>query len=438
MTRNLATTFEPLCGNIPACSEVPNRNRYPQSSSRVNHPKRPNGFYRRALLVAAAPLLIAGMAGMASAQIVIRPTVTTYNLTDLSASAPHNYWSWAYAINNSGRVAGEFYNPQHWDHAFETQPNAAIQSTDDLGSLTVNGAADTVSRSIAINTSGDVVGDSTRYWTTGINAQSSAFLSIPGTPLENLNTTSSSGSFVLSNANQTFALGMNDAGWIVGSFTTPSDNVNNVYQTHSFVTFGPGWTQPIDSALGNPAFSATNDVNNKDQMVGFLRQHATDNPTAFFIDFGTQHLTMIGIPTGASQSIANALNDSGQVVGNAMFGQNSHAILFQDLNKNGFADPGELVDLDPTGYYSSALSINNSGIAVGYFQGLPGTYDYSKAALFSNGKITDLNTLVNGGTGGAVLRVASGINDGGQIVGYMVTPSGDIHAFRLDPVRRIL
>jgi probable HAF family extracellular repeat protein len=59
---------------------------------------------------------------------------------------------------------------------------------------------------------------------------------------------------------------------------------------------------------------------------------------------------------------------------------------------------------------------------------------YSKAAIFVNGKLTDLNTLVPGGTGGWTLRVAYGINDGGQVVGFMQGPTGALHAFRLDPI----
>ena len=436
MTRHVATTFEPLCGNIPALSEVPSRNRNQHYCSQVDQSKRPNGFCRRAPLVAATAMLLADMAGLASAQIRLPPVTTTYNLTDLSPNAPQYYWSWAYAINNSGRVVGEFYNSQHWDRAFESQPNALIQNTDDLGVLTINGTADLVSRCLAINSSGNVVGDSVGVSPVKVS-ESHAFLLVPGTGLENLNTTSSSGSFLLSNVRETFSRGINDAGWIVGSFTIPSDSLSNFYQSHSFVSFGPGWTQPIDSWYGNPAFSATYDVNNKDQVVGYLQPHANDSPTAFFFDTSTLHLTTIGIPPGASLSVANALNDSGQVVVNATFGQFSHAFLFQDLNHNGFADPGELMDLDPTDSNSAALSINNGGIAVGYHGGLPNNGGSSTAAIFTNGKITDLNTLVNGGTRGAILRVAYGINDNGQIVGFMDTPSGDIHAFRLDPVRRL-
>ena len=32
------------------------------------------------------------------------------------------------------------------------------------------------------------------------------------------------------------------------------------------------------------------------------------------------------------------------------------------------------------------------------------------------------------------LRAATGINDGGQIVGFMQNGNGEIHSFRLDPV----
>jgi probable HAF family extracellular repeat protein len=400
----------------------------------------------------AAALLLAGMAGSAIGQVRMPPTfTTTFTLVDLSSNAPQGFWSVAYAINNSGRVTGEFYNAQHWNRAFETQPNAIIRNTDDLGTLTINGAADSLSGAVAINGSGEVVGVSGMYvgysllpnFTPNVGH---AFRLIPGNGLENLNTTSSSGSYVLSNATGLFARGINDNGWIVGSYQTPSDT--NGYQAHSFVSFGPGWTQPIDSWYGNPAFSATYDVNNRTQVVGYLRSHAADPPTAFFFDVGTMHLTTIGLPPGAVASFGNAVNDSGQVVVNAWFGNpfgqprgfndTTHAFLFQDLNHNGVADSGELVDLDPADHMSAALSINNSGVAVGY-NGALGTYEgSSRAAMFSNGRVTDLNTLVNGGTGGAILRVAYGINDGGQIVGFMDMPNGDIHAFRLDPVLRRL
>lgn len=443
MTPHLAPTFQPLCGGGPAVSEVPSRIRNQRNSNRVDPSKRPNGFRRRALRLAATRMLLAGIAGLASAQIRLPVMTTTYTLTDLSPNAPRYYWSSAYAINNSGRVAGEFYNAQHWNRAFETQPNTVIQNTDELGVLTINGAADSLSGSTAINTSGDVVGVSGASVAYSLLPQwapnlGHSFLFVPGTGLENLNTTSSSGSFVLSNVTGTFARGINDAAWIVGSFKTPSDSVNDGFQSHSFVSFGPGWTQPIDDWYGNPAFSATYDVNNKDQVVGFLRRNPTDSPTAFFFDTSTMHLTMIGIPAGAFQSFASALNDSGQVVVNARVGEFTHAFLFQDLNHNGFADPGELVDLDPADSNSGALGLNNGGFAVGYNGGLPTYEGSSRATIFSNGKVTDLNTLVNGGTGGAILRVAYGINDNGQIVGFMDTPSGDIHAFRLDPVRRLL
>jgi probable HAF family extracellular repeat protein len=45
----------------------------------------------------------------------------------------------------------------------------------------------------------------------------------------------------------------------------------------------------------------------------------------------------------------------------------------------------------------------------------------------------DLNGLVQGGTNGWTLRVAEGINSRGQIVGFMQSPTGAMHAFRLDP-----
>jgi probable HAF family extracellular repeat protein len=175
------------------------------------------------------------------------------------------------------------------------------------------------------------------------------------------------------------------------------------------ISFGPGWTETLDSNFGNPAYSGANDVNNNSQLVGFLRHTAGDKPIAFLFDFNTLHLTTIGTLPGGSTSMADALNDSGKVVGTSQTGGGStHAFLFQDLNHNGLADPGEMTDLDTSGSADSgALSINSSGVAVGYFGSDHAiNYGNSKAAVFINGKLTDLNTLVHGGTGGWTLTRA--------------------------------
>jgi probable HAF family extracellular repeat protein len=90
----------------------------------------------------------------------------------------------------------------------------------------------------------------------------------------------------------------------------------------------------------------------------------------------------------------------------------------------------------PNGSSSLALGINKSGQIVG--EGDVGTVDASgdtiyHAFLYTNGTIDDLNSLCKNSTGYR-LEYGAGINDSGEIVGYMLAPSGQIHAMLLVPL----
>jgi probable HAF family extracellular repeat protein len=83
------------------------------------------------------------------------------------------------------------------------------------------------------------------------------------------------------------------------------------------------------------------------------------------------------------------------------------------------------------GDLSYAYGINSSGQVVGYAYTADDTAPH--AFLYSNGSMTDLNSLIDSGSGWA-LRDAEAINDLGQIVGYGASPSGLTHAFLLTPI----
>jgi probable HAF family extracellular repeat protein len=405
---------------------------------------------RWTLLVAVAAVLGAGTSPVTSAQIKLGPPPPPplplpyygYTLTDLGAGNSSG-WSFAYAINNLGEAVGDMTEPTGVDRAFRTQGNQPInfQGSDDLGVL----SGDYRSYAWAINNAGVAVGESLHI----LNfTQTRAIRSTgPTAVLEDLHT-NSTGNFPTNpmlnmfGVTNTHAQGINDDGWIVGYYT----DTNN--HTHSLVSFGPTLTQPIDlSWYGNPFQSATFDVNNNDQMVGWRSQLSTNLPRAFMFDAaaGVMRTIDIGMLPGGLTSTAYSINDSAVVVGESQTSTTTHAFLFQDANNNGFVDPGELKDLDTVNSsQSGARSVNNHGAAVGYFGDCAGViYCLSHAAIFSGGTVTDLNTQVRGGTGVWTLRVATGINDNGQIVGFMEDSNPDNqarvrHAFRLDlytPIR---
>ena len=129
------------------------------------------------------------------------------------------------------------------------------------------------------------------------------------------------------------------------------------------------------------------------------------------------YATYIGPLPGYLYSTANAINDSGQVVG---YSSNSsgynHAFLW--TSSGGMADLGTL-----GGNYSSANAINNLGQVVGFSSNSAG---HNHAFFWtSSGGMTDLGTLPWAQTSGALA-----ITNKGQVVGSSTDYyGGHTHAF---------
>ena len=189
-----------------------------------------------------------------------------------------------------------------------------------------------------------------------------------------------------------YALGINDAGQVVGY----SDTANYGTQ-HAFLYSGGKMTDLGTLGQGNSWAYA---INNTGQVVGF--SNTNQGISAFLYSGGT--ITNLGSLFGSFSS-AYAINNVGQVVGiTAVAGTPPHAFLYT---------AGKMVDLGSTGNSDSrALGINTAGQVVGMMNNRP--------FLLSGGQVSVLGSS-NGG--------ASAINASGQVVGWMSTPTGDTHAF---------
>ena len=117
---------------------------------------------------------------------------------------------------------------------------------------------------------------------------------------------------------------------------------------------------------------------------------------------------------GGAGSAATAVNNSGQVAGEAQTaGGDSHAFLWTAA--------GGMVDLGTLGGAAGAAALNDGGEVVGQAQTARG--DVHAFMWTAAGGMVDLGTL-----GGAASQ-ALGVNDSGQVVGMAQTAAGVFHAF---------
>lgn len=285
--------------------------------------------------------------------------------------------------------------------------------TNDLGNTNALGG----STAYGINNSGQVVGSATYYYDIGngsppITIYSSFFYN--GVSTSYSNATFADG--------QPVATGINDSGVITG---TAGSGGGHAY---SSVAGDIG-------TLGGP-FSYGNAINSSGQIVGYSytsdfynSANSSYAPHAFLYSAGS--MTDLGTLGGVT-SIANAINDSGQIVGGSnILGDTSlYAFLYSGGSMTNLGIVGEAYDINNSGQivggtiggafvYSagittilgsggfSAFGINDSGQIVGGVWG-------GGAFLYSDGVMTDLNSLIDPSSGW-VITDAQDINNSGQI-----------------------
>ena len=268
----------------------------------------------------------------------------------------------------------------------------------DLGSL---GGNETEAE--AINNSGQVVGDSTT--SNGINH---AFIWQNGKMIDlgTLGGVNRSNSPDPNYGDAAGATAINSAGQVIGwSYVNSSNEHAFIWQNGKMTDLG------TQSGFANSIAEAVNDSG---QVAGNLTTNSGIFPGAehAFI-WQSGHMTDLGTLGGATSSVV-AIDNAGQVIGNSTTSTGvTHAFIWQS---------GHMTDLGslPGFTNSVATAMNSSGQVVGNTSAGAARH----AFIWQNANMTDLGTLP-GFTG----SVAAAINSSGEVVGYLTTGTGATDAF---------
>jgi probable HAF family extracellular repeat protein len=261
------------------------------------------------------------------------------------------------------------------------------------------------------------------------------------------------------------AYGINGAGAVVGYADKTSSG--QVYRPFIYAN-GVMQELPLLPGTGTDANGGVFAINDAGQMAGFSELEQRGGPHAVVYNNGTP--TDLGT-FGGLWSIARAINETGQVAGDATNSSGYvHAFLATNNVKRDLGNLLNIANVDSYGYgvndaaqvvggsqyradflvfhaflyvdgrmldlgtfggtESFAYDINNAGQVVGY-AALSGSNAH-RAFLYEGGALINLNTLIPGDSGWT-LTEAYAINEQGAVVGKG-TLGGVNHAFLLTPI----
>ena len=314
-----------------------------------------------------------------------------YQITDLSAAWLTN--PMARAVNDSGLIAGDRLGTPYYALLWENQIPRSLNTT------RYSSCA-----AYAINTSGTVAGVASDY--NSFSPYYAAYWDANGIHI--LYTTSGYNSL---------ANGINDSNDIVGVIGTASG------QDHAVI-----WdnNDPHDLGTLGGAKSGAEDINNDGLIVGSADTLSGESHATMWINGTPNDLGTLG----GSTSDARAINNSGLAVGIAdtsEYDSRNNSIFHACLwDVNGIHDLGTL---GGTNYF--AYDINDNEQIVGGSM-IPSDNLYSRAFIWQNGVMKDLDTLIPQDSGWT-LWTARGINNNGLIIGNGIH-NGVSSSFLLTPV----
>jgi probable HAF family extracellular repeat protein len=338
-------------------------------------------------------------------------TAQTYTIIDIGVLKGDNESS-GFWINNLGEVVGcsDTQTAEGYPCTGVVAGQHAFSWTKsggikDLGTL--SGA--TVSGAIGLNDAGTIVGYSNVKGQPATN-----FVAVQWSPTGAITSLGT-----LSGGSSSAAFEINSSGVIAGDSFLSSGLVN-----------ATSWTNKNIKNLGalpKAIFTAGLDINDNGQIVGeSVFNYGPPFKSHGFLWNGST-MKDLGTLSGGVTSIANSINNTGVIVGQSDGSSTQghwHAVLWNTSQK--IQDLGVL----PGGNYSIAYAVNDSSVVVGYgnlFNNAPHAMRWT-----SSGGMKDLNSLIPSGSGWVLIN-ANSINNIGQITGYG-TKNGHNHAFMLTPV----
>lgn len=310
-------------------------------------------------------------------------------ITDLGTLPEGGYQSEANAVNSAGQVVGSALNAT-------PDPNSMQQLPDSIGP----GA----------------------FWLWGgilppYLYQVRAFLWDKHTGMQDLGTLGGSDA-------QAFLI--NDAGQVAGFSYTSSTEPGACFPvpTDSFIWEKDKGMRDLGSLGGTCTLAAA--MNDRGQITGESFSTGDQAAPAFLWDHGT--ILQLGGSLGGDSAGGFAINEQGEIAGFAtLSGETTfHATLWK--NPSTITDLGVIGD-DPCSF---AAAINSSGQVVGASSPVCDFGDSSRAMLWQDGSLIDLNTLIPSGSA-LYLQIPNAISDAGEIAGTAVDVNGNQHAFLLIP-----
>lgn len=344
-----------------------------------------------------------------------RLCLSSYSIIDIGTLG--GTYSNATGMNGSGQVVGLSYTAvgdQNAQHAFLWQNGTMT----DLGTLggSLSSAGD-------INTSGQIVGSS---HTTAGSSASHAFL---WTPTSANGTSGSMTDLGTLGGVSSLAGAINDQGQIVGYSKNAGGDLRTfvwensvMYDLDALLPANSGW---VTQALYGIDINDNKQIAGTGLFNGVQRAFLISDNDASFANGG---LTITNLGTlAAGSSWAGSVNKLGQVVGSSNTKDgSSHAFRYSGGVMTDLKTLGGNPTTQPT---SNANAINNTGHVVG--RSGTASYGVDHAFLWQNGKMTDLNKVLPRGSAW-VLESANDINGTGQVVGQG-SIGGQRHAFLLVP-----